>query len=382
MKASHPRGRTTRPLAALALTAIVGLGGVALPSAAVAKKPAKLKVETRNLYLGADLTPAITAPNPPAAYAAAGDIYRSVIDTNFKGRARLIANEVADNNPALIGLQEVALWRRGQRGAPDGDATPSQEVFVDFLDLLQGELRSQGLKYVVAVKQQEADIELPVDISQPSDGNPEFDGRLTMSDVILAKKGLKKGLKNGLTNPIADNYPHFLTVNTALGPVEVYRGYTSIDVKKNRRSKRFRFVNTHLEAFNAFIRNQQANDLVSTAGPTFTNKPVVLVGDLNSDPADPTVDPQGIPTRNAEAYDTVVGSGFIDRGVTVDTCCFSSNLLDPPPAAFTSRIDHVLGRGPISALSTTLIGDDASNRTDTSLWPSDHGGVVVKLKIG
>jgi hypothetical protein len=61
------------------------------PAAAEAQKPTKVKVETRNLYLGADLTPAIGAPNPGAAMAAAGDIYRSVLDTNFKGRARALS---------------------------------------------------------------------------------------------------------------------------------------------------------------------------------------------------------------------------------------------------------------------------------------------------
>lgn len=362
---------------ALALGTLLAVG-LMLPAGASAGKK-NIKVETRNLYLGADLTPAIVAPTPPAAYAAAGDIYRSVLDTNFTARAKRLADEIANDKPQLIGLQEVALWRRGQEGAPDGPATAAEEVVVDFLDLLTRELEKRGLNYDVSSVQQEADIELPVDIDQPSDGTPDFDGRLTMSDVILTKGGMHK-----VNNATGTNYSSNLTVPTSLGPITVLRGYTAVDVKKNKRSPRFRFVNTHLEAFNAFIRNNQATELTGLGGITTTNKPIVLLGDLNSDPDDCSITPAppAPDTEECEAYETVVGAGFIDRGVSVDTCCFSADLRDAPPAAFSSRIDHVLGKGAVIAQSTKLIGDDAGNRTPFGLWPSDHGGVVAKLKVG
>ena len=144
---------------------------------------------SRNLYLGADLTPAILAPSPGEARTAAGEIYKKVIDTNFGARAKLIAQEIENAKPHLIGLQEVSLWRRGQRGAADGPATPATEVVVDFLDVLKHELDRIGLNYRVVSNQQEADIELPTSIS--GDDTAEFDGRLTMRDVILARKGVK-----------------------------------------------------------------------------------------------------------------------------------------------------------------------------------------------
>lgn len=176
---TNPMHGRIRPLVVGILGALVAVGLIVPGAASAGKKPSRVKVETRNLYLGADLTPAITAPNPPAAFAAAGDIYRSVLDTNFTARAKRLADEIEMKKPHLIGLQEVALWRRGQEGAPDGNATPAEEVVVDFQDLLTHELEKRGLKYDVAVVQQEADIELPVDIDQPSDGSPDFDGRLT-----------------------------------------------------------------------------------------------------------------------------------------------------------------------------------------------------------
>ena len=371
-----PRKARSRVAGVLALAALTVAGAVAMPAAAAAK-PSKVKVMTRNLYLGADLTPAIAAPNAPAAYTAAGDIYDSVLDTNFVARSRLLAAEIAQSKPHLIGLQEVALWRRGQIGAPDGPApggAPAEEVVVDFLEDLTDRLRRLGLSYRVAVVQQEADIEIPTDRS--GDGVPEFDGRLTMHDVILARQGMR------LRNRQGANFEAFVSIPTAgLGTVSVARGYTAVDAKRGRFGKRFRFINTHLEAFNAFIRNAQAGQLTGAGSVSDTDLPVVLVGDLNSDPDDPSVDPNGVPTANAAAYNTVVAAGYADRGVEVPTCCHEADLRNPPPAPFDERIDHVMSKGRVAERSSFLIGANALMRTPTGLWPSDHGGVVSGLTV-
>lgn len=365
---------------AVAIAAVIGIGAVAFPAAADArpKKPAKVDVMTRNLYLGADLTPAIVAPTPAQAYTAVGDIYEEMQDHNFNARAKLLANEIENSKPELIGLQEVSLWRRDD--VVDGSATPATEVVYDYLELLMDELDRRGLDYSVAVQQQEADLEFPADTrggaNGASDGVPDFDGRLTMRDVILVKDGVR------VKNTGSANYSSSVFIDTAaFGRVTVLRGYTFADVVARRNTKQFRFVNTHLESFNAFFRNAQASELVGGSGVTDTNKPIVLLGDLNSDPDDPSVDPNGQPTANAAAYNTVIADGFTDYGVEVNTCCFSEDIRDAVPA-FTSRIDHVLGKGAIEELSSTLIGVDQANRSGTGLWPTDHGGVDAKLRIG
>ena len=217
-----------------------------------------------------------------------------------------------------------------------------EEVVYDYLELLQDELKRRGLKYKVASLQQEADIEAPISIS--GDDAAEFDVRLTMQDVILAKKGVET------SNEQSENYTAKLTVPVqGAGTVTVLRGYNAVNVnieQSKKKKQKFQFVNTHLESFLAATRNNQATELVTVPGPLSETLPVILLGDLNSDPADPP--------PASTAYNRIVGDqydphgGFADFGVEVNTCCFSETLFEDPPVTFTSRIDHVLGRGKVS----------------------------------
>ena len=370
-KRAGARGR------AVAIAAVIGIGAVVFPAAASAgtqpKKPAKPDVMTRNLYLGADLGPAIAAPTVPAAYTAVGDIYKNMQDMNFNARAKLLANEIQEAQPELIGLQEVSIWRRDD--VVDGPTTPATEVVYDYLELLTDELARRGLAYKVVVVQEEADLEFPADVT--GDGSPDFDGRLTMRDVILAKQNVKVKEFGGA------NFPLNASVTTpAFGAITVKRGYTYADVVIKQGTRKFRFINTHLESFNAFVRNAQAGNLTVASGVTdVPGLPTVLVGDLNSDPDDPSTDPGPPSAGNNDAYETVIADGFADRGVDVNTCCFGEDLRDPVPA-FTSRIDHVMGKGAVEELSSALLGVNQDNRSGTGLWPTDHGGVLARLKVG
>ena len=355
-----------RILLTVVVTVVLAL--VALAPAAQSAAPSTPTVMTRNIYLGADLTPAIVATDVPSLLAANAGIFSAVQATDFPARAKLLAKEIDDSDPYLIGLQEVALWRRGPIGTLDGPATPATEVVYDFQKSLLDELAARGLKYKVVAKQEEADLESPA-------GSPYFrDFRLTMHDVILARTDLPPGLFS-VSNGQGGNYSpaSTLVIPTFAGNITVKRGWTSVDVSIARKPA-LKFVNTHLEAFHPGVRAQQAGELV--AGPTNTTKPVILVGDLNSDPA------SSFP--NNAAYGIVTGSGgfvdaAVDAGTAANTCCHADDLLDYP-TVFGSRIDHVLTRpGTGGVLSTEVIGNDPANRTTGGLWPSDHGGVIAKL---
>jgi endonuclease/exonuclease/phosphatase family metal-dependent hydrolase len=394
----NPLTSRRRALRAALFAALAAIAALALPVVAEAKKKSfNTKVMSRNIYLGSDLTGALTASGSVEVFEEGGEIWRNMQETNFNARAKVLADEIVVRKPDLVGLQEAALWRRDERGAPDGPATPAQEVVYDFVMQLRAELRDRGLKYKVAASQQEMDLEIPLDFVD--DGTPAgtaYDGRLTMRDVILVKASKRLKVKNAQGANFAAGLPVPQDLG-APGPspedttLNVLRGFTSVDVTKLKGTgkrpakQRYRFVNTHLEAFSAFFRSLQAGELIAPDSVTDTNKRIVLVGDLNSDPADASVEGapfSPIPTPNAAAYNRIVGAGFTDVGVTVNTCCHDADLLNPPPAAFSSRIDHVLTKGgKISPVSAALIGTDPAFRTPTGLWPSDHGGVVAKLKL-
>ena len=105
---------------------------------------------TRNLYLGADLAPAIGAPSLEAFVAATGQILREVTANDFPTRAEGLAQEILEKKPDLVGLQEVALWRTGPPslapllGGPGPNATT---VRYDYLQLLLDQLNKGKKRY-------------------------------------------------------------------------------------------------------------------------------------------------------------------------------------------------------------------------------------------
>jgi endonuclease/exonuclease/phosphatase family metal-dependent hydrolase len=155
------------------------------------------------------------------------------------------------------------------------------------------------------------------------------------------------------------------------------RGWTSVDVTVKRDT--FRFVNTHLEAFHAGIRLQQAQELL--AGPLDTNGRLILVGDLNSGPELPV-------PENRLAYLALVAGGMVDTWPILHPGDpgFTSGLgddLNEPADDLENRVDMVMVRGDgIKPIKSNLVGNDPRNRTPDGLWPSDHLGHVATLRIG
>ena len=351
-------------LAAAAVTALV------VPSAASAAKDKGKKQEVtvldRNIYLGADLSPVIDAPDIGSAVAGAGQIYREIERTNFPERAVALADEIKGAKADLVGLQEVARWEEqfpsDGGGPPITNGTPATTVKYDFLALLMDEL---GKKYRVVVSQDEFTGELPADVD--GDGVAERDVRLTMRDVILARKGVKtKKSKSG-------NYTNRFETSISGVPVFADRGWVSTEAKVGK--AKFRFVNTHLEAFgDPSIRVAQAQELVD--GPAKSKKDVVLTGDMNSDKDD---------TNGAEgAYEAIRDAGFVERQVKGGTSGHDDSLTDPNDQdEFRRTIDFVFVNNKkikLDKKKSEIVGrDDPSVMTPSGLWPSDHAGVVSSL---
>ncbi|MDQ3896508.1 MAG: endonuclease/exonuclease/phosphatase family protein [Actinomycetota bacterium] len=362
-RARMPNGRR-RALVALAVAVCLVEAGFLAPPA-TAGQPRPVKVMTQNLYLGANLNPAIRATSAPELMAATAHIFSVVQQTDFPARAKALAREISDADPVLLGLQEAAVWYSG----PFNDPSPATTIEYDFLASLRRELAAIGAPYDVVRVQPEADIEAPA-------GAPYMrDIRLLQQDAILVKAGL--GDEVHLTNAQSANYTARLIVTTGLGQqVVVHRGWVAVDAIVNRRA--FRFVETHLEAFDPIIRLLQAEELI--LGPIGSaTEPVILVGDLNSGPDLPVL-------ANRLAFYALELYGLVDtwRVVHPDdpgyTAGFNELLNDPTAeGALEYRVDHVMTSPGIGVLASRRYGIDPDNRTAGGLWPSDHAGVAATL---
>ncbi|MGH2963600.1 MAG: endonuclease/exonuclease/phosphatase family protein [Solirubrobacterales bacterium] len=397
----------------------MALIALAIPAVADAKKKGKkggpkVTVMTRNVYLGADLNPALGASGIPEAIDGAGQIWREFQSTNFPERAVPLAREIKDTKPDLVGLQEVASWytqtpsdggwtESGGLGAPASEAGQLEQ---NFLELLMAQLNEgKGPKYREVIVQEEFTGELPVDADDNTGTGTgplaalgaDFDAQLIMHDAILVKKGSK--VKLGKTN--AAHYDNRFTAEIIPGAVEVGvdRGWVSVEAKvggsgkkgknasaskKGGGKSKFRFINTHLEAFGEpTIREAQAKELI--AGPANTNKQVILVGDINS----------GLQERHAAgsyefqpgdplAFEAFAAAGFKDNGAKKlnkpypQTCCGDPRNAD---LVFDHTVDHVLTKPGLKTLKAFATGNDPDQRTPSGLWPSDHGGKVSKLQL-
>jgi Endonuclease/Exonuclease/phosphatase family len=374
--------RTGKQPAILLLAAIAVLAFAVLTVADAAAKPSgpKATVMTRNIFLGADLGPALGATTLCGAIDGAGVILNEVDRTNFPERAVPLAREIATTEPDLVGLQEVALWRQQIPSdlPPSFGGTEATDVRYDFLALLMQELQALGADYQVVRAQQEFDQELPADLdgSDATGGlcGADLDGRLTMRDVILAKSG-SSVRPTGETD--AGHYTHmFVPVIGGVIPIPVTRGWVSTEVRLGGTSTHFRFIDTHLEAFgDPTIREAQAKELFAPGGPLDTNEQVILVGDLNSG----TEARDNIHGADQLAYQALMDFGMTENGA-VQSCCYS-DLFDPTQV-FDHTVDHVLTKPGLVTKNAFITGNDPAERTPSGLWPSDHGGVVSTLGLG
>src|ERR671918_2510375 len=128
---------------ACALTLALIIVPAAQADAAKRKKKVDVTVMTRNIYLGGNIFGPLAAGNDRAEFERlAGVLWNEVHNTDFVGtRAALLAREIKRTRPDLVGLQEVALWRRGPDGVKDGATTPATQVVYDFLKAFRAELR-------------------------------------------------------------------------------------------------------------------------------------------------------------------------------------------------------------------------------------------------
>jgi len=405
-------------LAGLVATTIIGVG--ASEPAAAAKKPKKssvVKVMTRNVYLGADLTGAINAPNAGAFFAANGAILRQVDGNAFPVRAKGLAGEIRSKKPDLVGLQEVARWAVGPPNLAvisDPSQSTATTVKYDFLEELMAEINKGKDLYRVVRVTQEFDFEAPAYYEKPY---ADINGRLTMRDVIIAR--VSSGPKVRTRKPKGGNYSTLYKPVVGGVPVTVTRGWNSVEAKVGN-SPWFTFVNTHLEAFGddknevvdcmtapapayatnqVSIRCQQAKELFNKVIKK-SKLPVIAVGDFNSDdrtvldancPSAANTDGSLVGNNGGLCGDTFAYNALKKLGMrNVSTykplsCCLNTPDLIAADGGgsrsdFDHHIDHILTDQP--ARKVKMIGSAVTGLSpENGYWNSDHAGVFSKLKM-
>lgn len=356
------------PTAAFAALAAACALAVATPARADTRhRPGPtLTVMSWNLSDGvaAELGAVPTAATPTDLAHKVAAVYQAYFAGDFADRADAIARQIALHRPDLVGLQEALLVRT--QSPPDGAATQATAVALDHLHLLLDALAARGQRYEVLVQVATFDAELPSALG--------FDVRHTDREVILARVDARPPeLQYG--NAQAGIFATTCAVPSALGaPLDFRRGWAAIDVRWRRQT--LRFLSTHLEGAcgPATPAIQQAQAAQLLAGPASTSLPLVLVGDLNS-PGDGT----------GAAYNRLVSAGLTDAAVAAGlgnapTCCQAPELTNPGPL-LDRRIDVVLAAAAFRVLGAALVGESVADRSAGGRWPSDHAGVVARLRL-
>jgi endonuclease/exonuclease/phosphatase family metal-dependent hydrolase len=312
-----------------------------LPATALGASKPEVTVMTRNLYLGADIIKAASAQTLPDFRKRAGELWDTVVATDFPTRAKAIAKEIAARHVDLVGLQEAPRW------VVDG------RTRYDFLKILVRALRKEGERYRVARAQGEFEITAPTDRG--------FEVHLKMRDAILARRGVK------VRRTMSGNFHELLTVPLVIGDVKVKRGWEAVDFAVDGR--RARFVNFHAEAYSGDIAADQTRELLRRAASS-RKRPTILVGDFNSDPRN---------KASAGGYEAALGAGFVETGHRQLTCCQTEDLRNRR-SQLDQWIDHILVRPKMKVVRQGVVGNRARDRIH-GLWPSDHAGVFATLRL-
>ena len=371
-----------------------------------------IKVMTRNQYLGADLTPVITAGTTDDFILEANAAFAQIAANNFRLRARRLATEVALTEPFVFVLQEVFDFKL------NGSNYPPPSPFLDHLEETLNALADRGLNYVVAATVLNLNLEdIPIVLDTDGDEVPDTPGLVSVSDrdVILVREDVEVTSIPGLcaipvTNPIpmiplfpptlsstvsedGCNYTAVVEFNSPLlGPITINRGFVGVDVTVE--GETYRVVNTHLEVRelppgnteSRIVQSLQAFELKETLlATTPADRKLILAGDFNSCDQDTSV--YIGPLEIIPPYQNIVQAGFTDiwdtnRFTSSDpgyTCCQEPNLSNRSSQLY-ERIDiifvrdtpflswaFVTGRVPIFPLFWP------------PNWASDHGGVFGRI---
>ncbi|MDH3224799.1 MAG: hypothetical protein OEO23_13855, partial [Gemmatimonadota bacterium] len=206
-----------------------------------------LNVATWNVYLGGDIAPVLGADfsNPPEVVAAAATAWNQVQNSNMPERASAVVGRLAEEMPAVVGLQEVFRFIE-----LDGAFQPIVAP-LDMLQLIEDEISFRGLPYQVLGVQEATSAALPVRLDFSTF---QVDRWVAFTDrvVTLARNDIV--VSQVMQGAYQASFP--------LAPgIELKRGWIRVDVE--HWGGTVHLINTHLEGQSLSpIQSLQADELL------------------------------------------------------------------------------------------------------------------------
>ena len=230
-------------------------------------------VMTYNVNEGTDFLQVVGAQTLPQFLVGVGQIITQVQGTNPPERMQAVARKILEAQPELLSLQEVDQWYTGTFD-PVAGSCGTMTLQYDMLQELLSALAAQGGHYEVAVQVTQNAFPPTPGLILPA---TYLCVAVTDYDVVLARTDLPSWIFQW-SNPQSGQFVNQLVLPTPIGPVPYPRAWATVDAQFFGHS--FHYVNTHLESFDANVRELQGDEL--RAGPANSALPVIIAMDSNA----------------------------------------------------------------------------------------------------
>jgi hypothetical protein len=371
-----------------------------------------IDVMTQNQYLGTDLTPVITSP-PELISERVIEALENVAASLPAERLSRLATLIRQRSPHVVVLNEAFAYTCTDfPGTPPTQGCGNQRIKGAFVDFLAATESNLGGRYVTRARVRNfavAGLPFVIDGYGAMLGVEDRDAILVRQDVAPYAQPVPLAL-NPSCRPSLEgcNYQAVPTLDTALGPVTIERGYAAVDLLLG--GQPYRIFGTHLEVRQIIpgsdpvavstrvLQRMQAAELqmVASVFPALPGTRTLIVGDINSAEADGTATIPTLIGPLPPPYAIFAGSGYTDawklrpgatkgKGAPLvgNSCCQDEDLGNHKSALY-ERIDIIFSsQAPKKVLDARLLGEAVSDKTAPrgwGVWPSDHASVAARIQ--
>ena len=370
----------------------------------------EIQVMIQNQYLGSDLTPVITAP-PEQVNDRVIEALENVAASLPSERLEKLSGLILKRSPHAVVLNEAFVYSCTNLApdTPPDQGCGNQRIKGAFIDFLATTEANLGGGYETKARVQNfaiAGLPFYIDGYWALLSVADRDAILVRADVAPTATAVPLALTGCRASLEGCNYfPEPFTIDTALGPIAIERGFAAVDLMVE--GDIYRVFGTHLEVRQLVpgpageptrvLQRIQAAQLVQTAlgFPAAPGTRVLVLGDINSDPRDGS-DPLPTPIGPLPPpYALIAGSGFTDAwtlrpGTDVAkgsplvglSCCQAEDLSNRHSQLY-ERIDMIFSlETPTRVRNARILGVKSADKTwppGLGLWPSDHASVAAYL---